>query len=72
VAGGEGAAGGGGSGGSLSEVLLEVGRSAENAFYAFIELMSDVLGFKVNKDTKKEDVGNHFKGLGVKLEKASE
>ncbi len=34
--------------------------------------MSDVLGFKVNKDTKKEDVGNHFKGLGVKLGKASE
>ncbi len=29
--------------------------------------MSDVLGFKVNKDTKKEDVGNHFKILGKKL-----
>ncbi|WP_041177802.1 variable large family protein, partial [Borrelia duttonii] len=69
---GEGTGGGDGRGGSLSEVMLEVGRSAENAFYAFLELMSDVLGFSVNTTTKKEDVGNHFKSLGVKLGKASE
>nr|WP_011666324.1 variable large family protein [Borrelia duttonii]BAC22669.1 vmpK [Borrelia duttonii] len=66
VVGGEGR-----GGGSLSEVLLEVGRSAENAFYAFIELMSDVLGFKVNKDTKKEDVGKYFNSLGEKIGVAS-
>nr|WP_206741885.1 variable large family protein [Borrelia crocidurae] len=67
---GEGAGGGDGSG--LSGAMMEVGRSAENAFYEFIELMSDVLGFSVNTTTKKEDVGNHFKSLGVKLGKASE
>ncbi|WP_051410764.1 variable large family protein [Borrelia duttonii] len=73
VAGGEGAAGAAGGGGrGLSGAMMEVGRSAENAFYAFLELVSDVLGFKVNKETKKEDVGKHFKGLGVKLGKASE
>ncbi|WP_051373842.1 variable large family protein [Borrelia hispanica] len=68
---GEGTGGDGRGGGSLSEVLLEVGRSAENAFYAFIELMSDVLGFSVNTTTKKEDVGNHFRSLGKKLEDTS-
>nr|WP_011666322.1 variable large family protein [Borrelia duttonii]BAC22667.1 vmpG [Borrelia duttonii] len=68
---GEGTGGGDGRGGSLSEVLLEVGRSAENAFYAFIELMSDVLGFSATTTTKKEDVGNHFKSLGKKLEDTS-
>ncbi|AHH07184.1 Variable major outer membrane lipoprotein (plasmid) [Borrelia crocidurae DOU] len=30
---------------SLSEVLLEVGRSTEKAFYTFLELVSDTLGF---------------------------
>ncbi|AHH07111.1 Variable major outer membrane lipoprotein (plasmid) [Borrelia crocidurae DOU] len=41
---GEGAAGGGdGREGSLSEVLLEVGRSAGDAFYSFLEL--GILGF---------------------------
>ncbi|AFI32081.1 variable large family protein [Borrelia crocidurae] len=72
VAGGEGAAGGGGRGGSLSEVLLEVGRSAENAFYAFIELMSDTLGLRVTQDTKKNAVGEYFNNLGDKLGKASD
>ncbi|AHH07764.1 Variable major outer membrane lipoprotein (plasmid) [Borrelia crocidurae DOU] len=50
--------------------MMEVGRSAENAFYAFLELVSDVLRFKVNTTTKKEDVGNHFKSLGKKLGEA--
>ncbi|ACH92964.1 variable large family protein [Borrelia duttonii] len=69
---GEGAAGGGGSGAkSLSEVLLEVGRSAENAFYSFIELMSDTLGLKVTKDTTKQQVGEYFNSLGGKLGEAS-
>ncbi|AHH07655.1 Variable major outer membrane lipoprotein (plasmid) [Borrelia crocidurae DOU] len=69
---GEGTGGGEGKGvGSLSEVLLEVGRSAENAFYAFIELMSDVLGFKVNKDTKRSDVASYFNNLGGKIGEAA-
>ncbi len=33
--------------------------------------MSDVLGFKVNKDTKKEDVGRYFNSLGEKIGFAS-
>ncbi|AHH07524.1 Variable major outer membrane lipoprotein (plasmid) [Borrelia crocidurae DOU] len=69
---GEGAAGGGGSGAkSLSEVLLEVGRSAENVFYSFLELVSGSLGFAVKATTKKNEVGNYFYGLGKKLEIAS-
>ncbi|ETZ17078.1 Variable major outer membrane lipoprotein [Borrelia duttonii CR2A] len=73
VAGGEGAAGGGGSGAkSLSEVLLEVGRSAGNVFYSFLELVSGYLGFAVKSTTKKNEVGNYFDGLGKKLEIASE
>ncbi|WP_051373872.1 variable large family protein [Borrelia hispanica] len=67
---GEGAAGGDGSG--LSGAMMEIGRSAENVFYAFIELMSDVLGFTTQVGTKKEDVGGYFIDLGTKLEKASE
>ncbi|WP_051410807.1 variable large family protein [Borrelia duttonii] len=67
VGGGEGGTGGG-DGRGLSGAMMEVGKSAENVFYAFIELMSDVLGFSVNTTTKKEDVGNHFKSLGKKLE----
>ncbi|ETZ17043.1 Variable major outer membrane lipoprotein, partial [Borrelia duttonii CR2A] len=66
---GEGTAGGGGSG--LSGAMMEVGRSAERVFYAFIELMSDVLGFTAKVDTKKSDVGNYFNSLGVKLGEAT-
>ncbi|WP_200862212.1 variable large family protein, partial [Borrelia hispanica] len=54
---------GGGDGRGLSGAVLEVGRSAENAFYAFLELVSDVLGFKVNTTTKREDVGVYFNNL---------
>ncbi|ACH94096.1 variable large family protein [Borrelia duttonii] len=63
---------GGGDGRGLSGAMMEVGRSAENAFYAFIELMSDALGLKVTKDTKKNAVGEYFNGLSGKLEKASD
>ncbi|UPA14078.1 variable large family protein [Borrelia turicatae] len=56
---------------SLSEVLMEVGRSAENAFYSFLELFSDTLGFTVTKDTTKQQVGVYFSDLGGKLGKAS-
>ncbi|AFI32204.1 hypothetical protein Q7M_1206 (plasmid) [Borrelia crocidurae str. Achema] len=51
----------------MSEILLEVGRSEENVFYLFVELMSGALGFHANYTTKKENVGNHFKNLGKKL-----
>ncbi|AHH07908.1 Variable major outer membrane lipoprotein (plasmid) [Borrelia crocidurae DOU] len=51
---------------------MEVGRNTENVFYAFIELMSDVLGFTVTKDTTRNKVGKYFSGLGKKLEEASE
>ncbi|UPA11493.1 variable large family protein (plasmid) [Borrelia parkeri] len=57
---------------SLSEVLMEVGRSAENAFYSFLELLSDTLGFTAKSTTKKSDVGGYFKSLGSKLGKASD
>ncbi|QFP42548.1 hypothetical protein F9Y90_05475 (plasmid) [Borrelia miyamotoi] len=63
---------GGVSGSGLSGAMIEVGRSAEKAFYAFIELMSDVLGFTAKVDTKKEDVGSYFNSLGAKLGEASE
>ncbi|AFI31652.1 Borrelia lipoprotein-containing protein (plasmid) [Borrelia crocidurae str. Achema] len=63
---------GGGDGRGLSGAMMEVGRSAENAFYAFLELVSDVLGFKVNKDAKKEDVGKYFNSLVEKIGVASE
>ncbi|WP_050886280.1 variable large family protein [Borrelia crocidurae] len=69
---GEGTGGDGREAKSLSEVLLEVGRSAENAFYAFIELMSDTLGLRVTKDTTKQQVGEYFNSLGGKLGEASE
>ncbi|WP_241766234.1 variable large family protein, partial [Borrelia crocidurae] len=70
---GEGQVGGagGGEGRGLSGAMMEVGRSAERAFYAFIELMSDVLGFTAKVDTKKSDVGNYFNSLGVKLGEAT-
>ncbi|ETZ17223.1 Variable major outer membrane lipoprotein [Borrelia duttonii CR2A] len=56
----------------MSGAMMEVGRSAENAFYAFLELVSDVLGFTAKSTTKKNEVGEYFNSLGVKLEKASE
>ncbi|WP_051480224.1 variable large family protein [Borrelia crocidurae] len=62
---------GGGDGRGLSGAMMEVGRSAENAFYAFLELVSDVLGFTAKVDTKKSDVGNYFDSLGKKLGDAS-
>ncbi|AHH07658.1 Variable major outer membrane lipoprotein (plasmid) [Borrelia crocidurae DOU] len=70
---GEGQVGGagGGEGRGLSGAMMEVGISAERAFYAFIELMSDVLGFTAKVDTKKSDVGNYFNSLGVKLGEAT-
>ncbi|ETZ17115.1 Variable major outer membrane lipoprotein [Borrelia duttonii CR2A] len=61
----------GGDGSGLSGAMMEVGRSAERVFYAFIELMSDVLGFTAKVDTKKSDVGNYFNSLGVKLGEAT-
>ncbi|ATQ19215.1 variable large family protein (plasmid) [Borrelia miyamotoi] len=61
----------GGVGNSLSGAMMEMGRSAEKAFYAFIELMSDTLGFRVTKDTKKSDVASYFNNLGGKLGEAS-
>ncbi|UPA10102.1 variable large family protein (plasmid) [Borrelia nietonii YOR] len=68
-----GAAGGEKQGaGSLSEVLMEVGKSAENAFYSFMALVSDTLGLRVTKDTKKNEVGGYFNSLGGKLGKASD
>ncbi|WP_025401520.1 variable large family protein [Borrelia crocidurae] len=66
---GEGTGGGDGRGAkSLSEVLLEVGRGAENVFYSFLELVSGSLGFAVKATTKKNEVGDYFDGLGKKLE----
>ncbi|UPA11518.1 variable large family protein (plasmid) [Borrelia parkeri] len=55
---------------SLSAVLMEVGKSAENAFYSFLELLSDTLGLRVTKDTTKNDVGNYYKKLAEGIEKA--
>ncbi|UPA19330.1 variable large family protein [Borrelia puertoricensis] len=59
-------------GSSLSSVLMDVGRSAENAFYSFLELLSDTLGFRITKDTKKSDVASYFNSLGDKLGQASD
>ncbi len=51
-----------GTGSGLSGVMMEVGRSTENAFYAFLELVSDVLGFySITKDTTRDKVGKYFK-----------
>ncbi|AHH11349.1 variable large family protein (plasmid) [Borrelia coriaceae] len=55
----------------LTEVLMDVGKSTENAFYSFIELISDTLGFRVTTETTKQQVGDHFKKLGEKLGEAS-
>ncbi|ACH94204.1 variable large family protein [Borrelia duttonii] len=62
---------GGGDGRGLSGAMMEVGRSAERVFYAFIELMSDTLGLKVTKDTNRSDVAGYFYSLGGKLGEAS-
>ncbi|WP_434757354.1 variable large family protein (plasmid) [Borrelia puertoricensis] len=59
-------------GSSLSSVLMDIGRSAENAFYSFLELLSGTLGLRVTKDTKRTDVGSYFNGLGAKLGQASD
>ncbi|WP_430644668.1 variable large family protein [Borrelia puertoricensis] len=69
------AANGGGAatgGSSLSSVLMEVGRSAENAFYSFLELLSGTLGFTAKSTTKKSDVGSYFSSLGTRLGDASD
>ncbi|AHH07914.1 Variable major outer membrane lipoprotein (plasmid) [Borrelia crocidurae DOU] len=57
---------------SLSEVLLEVGRSTENVFYSFLGLIADTLGFTAKATTKKSEVGEYFNKLGSKLGEASE
>ncbi|WP_434757327.1 variable large family protein (plasmid) [Borrelia puertoricensis] len=59
-------------GSSLSSVLMDVGRSAENAFYSFLDLLSGTLGFTAKSTTKKNDVGGYFNSLGVKLGEASD
>ncbi|UPA19131.1 variable large family protein (plasmid) [Borrelia puertoricensis] len=51
---------------------MDIGRSAENAFYSFLDLLSDTLGFRVTKDTKKSDVASYFNSLGAKLGEASD
>ncbi|UPA14178.1 variable large family protein (plasmid) [Borrelia turicatae 91E135] len=51
---------------------MEVGRSAENVFYSFLELLSDTLGFTAKSTTKKDEVGDYFNSLGMKLGQASE
>ncbi|WP_041178173.1 variable large family protein [Borrelia recurrentis] len=57
---------------SLNEVLIDVGRSAENVFYSFLELVSGTLGFTVTKDTKKSEVETYFINIGKKIASASE
>ncbi|ATQ15382.1 variable large family protein (plasmid) [Borrelia miyamotoi] len=61
----------GGVGSGLSGAMMEVGRSTEKVFYAFIELVSDILGLRVTKDTKKSEVASYFNNLGGKLGEAS-
>nr|WP_231439925.1 variable large family protein [Borrelia duttonii] len=61
---------GGGDGRGLSGAMMEVGRSAENAFYAFIELVSGVLGLRVTADTTRNQVGEYFTGLASGIDKA--
>ncbi len=53
-------------------MLIDVGRSAENVFYSFLELVSGTLGFTVTKDTKKSEVGIYFINIGKKIASASE
>ncbi|AHH11546.1 Variable major outer membrane lipoprotein (plasmid) [Borrelia coriaceae ATCC 43381] len=47
----------------LNAVLMDVGRSTENAFYSFIELVSGTLGFTVDSNTTRDKVGKYFKAL---------
>nr|WP_084538418.1 variable large family protein [Borrelia persica] len=61
-----------GAGSGISGAMMDLGRSAENAFYAFLELVSDVLGFTVTKETTRNKVGEYFSGLGKKLGDASD
>ncbi|WP_408605202.1 variable large family protein, partial [Borrelia recurrentis] len=63
--------GSGGVGNGISGAMMALGRSAENAFYAFLELVSDVLGFTAKSDTTKNKVGEYFSSLGAKLGEAS-
>ncbi|ETZ17563.1 Variable major outer membrane lipoprotein [Borrelia duttonii CR2A] len=66
---GGGASGGEGSrGGSLSSVLMEVGRSAENAFYSFIELVSGSLGLCVTTDMTRESSRRIFYSISKHIE----
>ncbi|ETZ17692.1 Variable major outer membrane lipoprotein [Borrelia duttonii CR2A] len=50
--------------------MMKVGRSTENVFYAFLELVSGSLGFNVTSDTTRNKVGEYFSGLGKKLGEA--
>ncbi|AHH11246.1 variable large family protein (plasmid) [Borrelia coriaceae] len=50
--------------------LMDVGRSAENTYYSFMELVSDVLGFNVTKETTGTKVKEYFTGLASGIEKA--
>nr|WP_155807021.1 variable large family protein [Borrelia crocidurae] len=68
---GTGGGAGGGDGSGLSGAMMEVGRSAENAFYAFLELVSGTLGFSVTADTTRNKVGEYFSGLREKIGVAS-
>ncbi|AHH07189.1 Variable major outer membrane lipoprotein (plasmid) [Borrelia crocidurae DOU] len=52
-------------------MLLAVGRSTEKAFYSFLELVSDTLGFRVDKETTRDKVGKYFSDLGGKIGEAS-
>ncbi|AHH11697.1 variable large family protein (plasmid) [Borrelia coriaceae] len=56
----------------LNTVLMDVGRSAEDAFYSFIDLISDTLGLRVTAGTTKNKIGEYFSGLGEKLGKAAD
>ncbi|AHH11690.1 Variable major outer membrane lipoprotein (plasmid) [Borrelia coriaceae ATCC 43381] len=52
---------------NLGKTMMEMGKSVEEVFYKFIELVSGTLGFTVDTNTTKEQVGEHFKKLGTKL-----
>ncbi|WP_407637294.1 hypothetical protein [Borrelia persica] len=41
-----------GVGSGISGAMMEVGRSAENVFYAFLELVFDILGLKIQLGIK--------------------
>ncbi len=48
-------------------IMIEVGRSCWECFFAFLELVLDVLSFTAKTTTKKEDVGSYFSVLGSKI-----